>query len=247
MTTDETPLLEVRNADFSYGPLQVLFDVSIEVPRGGTVALLGTNGAGKSTLLRLVSGLARPDTGTVHFDGNDVTKMPAYERVGLGLVQMNGGKSTFPSLSVLENLRIGGYTFISETDRLATYIDEVLDIFPELRPRLDQPAGTLSGGEQQMVALGRAVISQPRLIVIDELSLGLAPIVMETILRMVDSLIGSGMTLLVVEQSLDVARSICDRAYFMEKGEVRFSGRTDDLVDRGDLARSVFFGSGTDA
>jgi branched-chain amino acid transport system ATP-binding protein len=240
----EVPMLEVRGADFSYGPLQVLFDVSIEVPQGGRVALLGTNGAGKSTLLRIVSGLERPDAGSVWLDGVDITALPAPERVKLGLAQVNGGKSTFPSLSVLENLRIGGYTFIRDEQRIAAGIERVLEVFPELAGRLDQPAGTLSGGEQQMVALGRAVVTGPRLLVIDELSLGLAPIVMAMILRLVDAFIEAGTTLLVVEQSLDVALSICDRAYFMEKGEVRFGGPTAELLERTDLVRSVFFGDG---
>ncbi|MEO7428455.1 MAG: ATP-binding cassette domain-containing protein, partial [Acidimicrobiales bacterium] len=158
--------------------------------------------------------------------------------------QVNGGKSTFPSLSVRDNLRIGAYTFIRDEALIADRIEQVLSVFPELADRLDQPAGTLSGGEQQMVALGRAVVTGPRLVVIDELSLGLAPIVMEKILRLIDLWIEQGTTLLVVEQSLDVAMSICDRAYFMEKGEVRFSGPTAELIDRTDLVRSVFFGDG---
>jgi len=238
----EGPLLEVRSANFSYGPLQVLFDVSVEVAESERVALLGTNGAGKSTLLRLASGLARPDRGSVWFDGREITSLSASERVKLGLVQVNGGKSTFPSLTVRESLRIGAYTFIRDEARIRERIDEVVALFPILGDRFDQPAGTLSGGEQQMVALGRALVSGPRLVIIDELSLGLAPIVMEKILELIDLWIERGVTLLIVEQSLDVARSICDRAYFMEKGEVRFSGRTTDLVDRRDLVRSVFFG-----
>lgn len=238
----DTPLLEVSNADFSYGPLQVLFDVGIEVCEGERIALLGTNGAGKSTLLRLVSGLARPSRGEVRFEGKDITHLSAPDRVRLGLVQVNGGKSTFPSLTVRENLRIGAYTFIKDEARISGRLAEVLDVFPALASRLDQPAGTLSGGEQQMIALGRAVVTGPRLVIIDELSLGLAPIVMQTILGLIDRWIAAGTTLLVVEQSLDVALSICDRSYFMEKGEVRFSGPTADLVDRSDLVRSVFFG-----
>ena len=241
------PMLEVDGVDFSYGPLQVLFDVSIEVPAGGRVALLGTNGAGKSTVLRLVSGLSRPDKGSVRFEGRDITRLSARARVELGLVQVNGGKSTFPSLSVLENLRIGAYTFIDDEALIAERVDEVLGLFPELQPRLSQPAGTLSGGEQQMVAIGRVMVTGPRLLVIDELSLGLAPIVMEKILGTVDLLVARGTTLLVVEQSLDVALSICDRAYFMEKGEVRFSGATAELAQRDDLVRSVFFGHGGEA
>lgn len=242
----DIPLLEVRGADFSYGPLQVLFDVSIEVGDNDRVALLGTNGAGKSTLLRLVSGISRPDRGVVWFDGEDITQLSAPERVRRGLVQVNGGRSTFPSLTVRENLAMGGYTFISDSSLIDDRIGEVLEVFPELEPRLGQPAGTLSGGEQQMLALGRAVVTGPRLLVIDELSLGLAPIVMAKILHLIDQFVDQGMTMLIVEQSLDVALSICDRAYFMEKGEVRFSGATEDLLERRDLARSVFFGEADD-
>lgn len=236
------PMLAVRGASFSYGPLQVLFDVDIEVPTGGRVALLGTNGAGKSTLLRLVSGLARPQQGSVWFEGRDITAVGAADRVRLGIVQVNGGRSTFPSLSVQDNLRMGGYSFIRDEALVAARLEEALSIFPGLRGRLDQAAGTLSGGEQQMLALGRALVTGPRLLIVDELSLGLAPIVMQEILQMIDVCIERGMTLLIVEQSLNVALSICDQAYFMEKGEVRFSGPTLELLERGDLVRSVFFG-----
>ena len=237
-------LLALRHVDYSYGPLQVLFDVTLEVPAGGRVALLGTNGAGKSTLLRLASGLARPARGTVELDGADITSVAASDRVRLGLAQVNGGRSTFPSLTVRDNLRIGAYTFLRDQDLVDARVAEALELFPALADRLDQAAGTLSGGEQQMVALGRAVVTRPRVLIIDELSLGLAPIVMETILRAVDRFVAEGTTLLVVEQSLDVALSICEHAYFLEKGEVRFSGPTVDLVERHDLVRSVFFGHG---
>ena len=235
-------LLEVEGVDFSYGRLQVLFGVSITVPDGARVALLGTNGAGKSTLLRVVSGLASPARGTVRFDGRDITAMAAEDRVGLGLVQVSGGRAIFPSLTVRDNLRIGAYRFLSDSSTVDARMGEVLDLFPGLRTRLDQSAGSLSGGEQQMVALGRALVAGPRLLIIDELSLGLAPAVLQQILVMVDELVRRGTTLLVVEQSLNIALSITSHAYFMEKGEVRFSGPTEGLLERGDLVRSVFFG-----
>jgi ABC-type branched-subunit amino acid transport system ATPase component len=235
-------LLDVEGVSFSYGRLQVLFDVSLRVHEGERVALLGTNGAGKSTLLRLVSGLALPSSGTIRFAGTDVTRSSPAERVDLGLVQLSGGKATFPTLSVRENLQIGAYPFLGDHDVVEARMAEVLELFPVLGTRLDQRAGTLSGGEQQMMALGRTIIAGPRLLIIDELSLGLAPIVMGEILATVDRLCQQGMTMLVVEQSLNVAASITDRAYFLEKGAVRFTGHTGDLLERGDLARSVFFG-----
>jgi ABC-type branched-subunit amino acid transport system ATPase component len=240
--TAEAPLLQVDHVSFSYGQLQVIFDVSLEVAAGERVALLGTNGAGKSTLLRLVSGLAAPDGGTIRFEGTDITRASPADRVDAGLVQLAGGRSTFPTLSVRENLEMGAYPFLRDRDRVEERVAEVLTLFPVLEGRLDQRAGTLSGGEQQMMGLARAIIAGPRLLVIDELSLGLAPIVVGEILATIDRLAERGVTMLIVEQSLNVAASITERAYFLEKGSVRFSGRTGDLLERGDLARSVFFG-----
>ncbi|MEX2558119.1 MAG: ABC transporter ATP-binding protein [Actinomycetota bacterium] len=239
--TTET-LLDVRDIDCSYGPLQVLFGVSIQIPRGARIALLGTNGAGKSTLLKVISGLVEPSRGSVTFKGADVTKMPPEKRVALGMVQMAGGKATFPSLTLLENLRIGAYQFLGNKPLVESRLEEVLDLFPQLRPRLGQQAGTLSGGEQQMMALGRALISGPELLMIDELSLGLAPVVMQEIVAMLEEALRRGITLLVVEQSLNVALTLAEDGYFMEKGEIKFSGPCGELVDRGDLVRSVFFG-----
>ena len=241
--TAVAPMLEVENVDFSYGSTQVLFDVSISVERGASVGLLGTNGAGKSTVLRVVSGLEEVDRGSIRFDGTDITQLSPGARVDLGLIQVSGGRSTFPSLTVRENLRLGAYPFLGDEPLVEERLAEVLDTFPALAERLGQAAGTLSGGEQQMLALGRALVAGPRLLVIDELSLGLAPVVMQEILQMVDVLREAGTTLLIVEQSLNVAVSICDHAYFLEKGEVRYSGPTADLLDRGDLVRSVFFGT----
>ncbi|MFN2537231.1 MAG: ABC transporter ATP-binding protein [Mycobacteriales bacterium] len=234
----------MQDVDASYGPLQVLFGASLAVPAGGRVALLGTNGAGKSTLLKVASGLLPPSRGRVCFDGRDITRLAPEDRVRLGLTQIGGGRATFPSLTVLDNLRMGAYQFLHRRTLVDQRLEEVLAVFPSLRTRLGQPGGTLSGGEQQMMALGRALVAGPRLLMVDELSLGLAPVVMQEILRMVDELGRRGTTLLLVEQSLNVSLSVADHAYFMEKGEIRFSGATADLLERGDLVRSVFLGSG---
>jgi ABC-type branched-subunit amino acid transport system ATPase component len=235
--------LEIRDLEFSYGPLQVLFDVGMSVGQGERVALLGTNGAGKSTLLKVVSGLEAPTAGQVLFDGEDITATSPEERVRRGIVQMAGGRATFPSLSVAENLRIGGYPFRRDAARLDDAVERALVLFPELKGRLRQAAGTLSGGEQQMMAMARALIARPTMLLIDELSLGLAPIVIAKILEVVEQLADEGMTMLLVEQSLNVALALAERAYFMEKGEIRFEGRTADLLERDDIARSVFFGA----
>jgi ABC-type branched-subunit amino acid transport system ATPase component len=239
------PLLRLEGVCFSYGPLQVLFDVDLTVPTGGRVGLLGTNGAGKSTLLRVIAGLARPSAGSVCFAGRDVTGLPTEERVGLGMTLLEGGRATFPSLTVAESLRVGAYPYLSDRLRVERSVDDALDLFPALRPRLGQRAGTLSGGEQQMLALAKALLARPRLLMIDELSLGLAPVVLEGIVAALDVLVrDGGVSLVLVEQSLNVALGVTDQAYFMEKGAVRFSGPTSDLLDRGDLVRSVFFGAG---
>jgi ABC-type branched-subunit amino acid transport system ATPase component len=235
-------LLQVRGLDVSYGPVQVLFDVSVSVQRGETLALLGTNGAGKSTLLRAVSGLTLPDRGVVRFEGRSITYTDPTERVRRGIVQVAGGKAVFGSLSVRENLLAGAHTFIWDATRVAERSDEVLELFPALVPLLDQPAGTLSGGEQQMLALAKALLLDPQVLLIDELSLGLAPVAVQEILATIDRLKAQGLTMVIVEQSINVALAVADRAVFMEKGRIRFEGRTAELLERDDLARAVFLG-----
>jgi branched-chain amino acid transport system ATP-binding protein len=236
-------LLTAADVTFSYGPLPVLFGVSVTVAEGERVALLGTNGAGKSTFLRVVAGLERPAAGRVEFDGEDITHWTPGARVARGLVLVAGGKATFPTLTVRENLRIGAYGFRRDRALVDARVEEALVPFPALRDLLDRQAGLLSGGEQQMMAMARALVARPRLLLIDELSLGLAPVVMAGLLQVVDDLAASGTTMLIVEQSLNVAMGISERAYFMEKGEIRFDGATDALAARDDIARSVFFGT----
>jgi ABC-type branched-subunit amino acid transport system ATPase component/predicted MFS family arabinose efflux permease len=233
-------LVEVRRLDFSYGQLQVLFDINVDVKQGEVLALLGTNGAGKSTLLRAVTGLGLPDRGVVRFAGDDVTYMEPSNRVKRGIVQVPGGKAIFPPLSVEENLRMGGFLLDDATYRERR--EEVLELFPVLRERLEQPAGSMSGGERQMLAIAKALLLRPRLLCIDELSLGLAPKVVEDLIGVVATLKERGVTMVLVEQSVNVALSLADRAIFMEKGHIRFEGPAAELLERGDLVRAVFLG-----
>jgi ABC-type branched-subunit amino acid transport system ATPase component/predicted MFS family arabinose efflux permease len=226
-------LLVVRDLDVSYGPVQVLFNVDFDVEEGEVVALLGTNGAGKSTLLRAVSGLSSPANGAVFFDGEDITHLPPHEHVARGIVSMPGGKGTFPSLTVGENLRLAQWDGAGD-------VEEVLETFPELRRYIDTEAGSLSGGEQQMLALGQALLSRPRLLMIDELSLGLSPAVVGRLIDVVRRIHAGGTTIILVEQSVNVALTMAHRAVFMEKGEVRFSGPTAELMERTDILRSVY-------
>lgn len=238
-----TPLVELVDVDFNYGLIQILFDVSLKVHSGEILALLGTNGAGKSTVLRVLCGLAPPRSGKVLFDGRDVTGIPAEEMAGLGLVQVPGGKAVFPDLTVKENLEVGGYLLRRDKQLLEERIAEVLDTFPRLKERISNTASTLSGGEQQQLAIAKAMLLKPKFLCIDELSLGLAPIIVEGLLETVRAIHASGTTLVIVEQSLNVAVSLCDRAVFLEKGSVRFEGKPAELLERGDLARSVFLGA----
>ena len=238
----DVPMLQVRNLDFSYGPLQVLFDVSVDVWPGETLALLGTNGAGKSTLLRAVSGLGIPDRGVIRVDGQSITFADTGTRVRQGVVQVPGGKAVFPSMSVAENLVVGAHTYVWDRDRLRRKFDEVLELFPKLRERLYQPAGTLSGGEQQMLAIAKGLLLDPKILLIDELSIGLAPIVVQDLLVIIEQLKAQGLTIVVVEQSVNIALKIADRAVFMEKGRVRFEGPAHELLERDDLVRAVFLG-----
>jgi ABC-type branched-subunit amino acid transport system ATPase component len=237
----ETPLLQVHNLDFSYGSVQVLFGIDLELRRSETLAVLGTNGAGKSTLLRAISGLEVPDRGAVRLDGETVTYLPAEVRSRKGIVQVRGG-DVFPGLSVQDNLRVALAAHPLERRDASRRIARVFEVFPALEARRHQNAGALSGGEQQMVAFGCALLFEPRLLLIDELSLGLAPRVVQSLLRVVERLQEEGCAMVIVEQSLNIASAISDRVVFIEKGRIRFDGPARDLATRDDLARAVFLG-----
>jgi len=236
-------LLEARDIAFSYGRLQVLFDISLEVRRGEALALLGTNGAGKSTLLRVISGLEKPSSGTVFFDGADITGVPAERLVHRGIGLISGGKAVFGDMTVDENLQVQALTVRKQPGVLRERMDRVFTTFPRLAERRSQLAGKMSGGEQQQLALAKALLLDPTLLCIDELSLGLAPVVVGELIEIVRQLNESGITVVVVEQSLNIAADLCERALFLEKGQVRFEGRTADLLEQDDIARAVFFGA----
>jgi ABC-type branched-subunit amino acid transport system ATPase component/MFS family permease len=242
-----SPLLAVRNLHVSYGQLQVLFDVDLDVAEGEVVALLGTNGAGKSTLLRAVSGVTEADYGAVILDGRDITHAPPNEIAALGVAQVPGGAGVFPSLTVSENLRAAAWMLRRDDAEVQARIDRVLETFPVLEDRLQEPAADLSGGQQQMLALGMALLSQPRLLLVDELSLGLAPLVVGQLASLVREVADGGTAVVLVEQSVNVALTMADRAYFLERGRVRFEGPAQEIVERPDLLRAVFLAPQEDA
>jgi ABC-type branched-subunit amino acid transport system ATPase component/ABC-type branched-subunit amino acid transport system permease subunit/MFS family permease len=233
-----------RDVDVEYAGVQVLFGVDFDVEEGETIALLGTNGAGKSTLLRAIAGIQQASNGAIFLDGQDITHAPPSQNAANGVVVMPGGNATFPTLTVGENLRTAGWLYREDEEYLKERMEQVLAFFPVLRERWDQQAGNLSGGEQQMVGLSQAFLMKPRLLMIDELSLGLAPAVVERLLEILREIHRQGTTVILVEQSLNVALTIAERAVFMEKGQIRFSGSTTELLARPDLIRSVFMGGG---
>lgn len=239
------PLLACRNVDFSYGQLQVLFGIDFTVDDGEMVALLGTNGAGKSTLLKVISGIGLPSSGSVRFQGQDVTYLDAERRVRLGISQIPGGRAVFGSMNVVDNLRAYGYTLGRNRKAVDAAIDRTFEAFPRLLERRTSQASTLSGGEQQMLGLSKALILKPRLLLIDELSLGLAPVIVGQLLDLVREINVRGTAVVLVEQSVNVALSVTRHAYFMEKGQVRFDGPSDELLARGDLLRAVFLEGAT--
>ena len=238
---ESIPVLQLNHIDFSYGNVQVLFDVGFEVQRGEVLALLGTNGSGKSTALRVAAGLT-PDRGVVRLNGRDITYTTAEQRSRLGLHLLPGGRGVFGDMTVADNLTIGGFSYRSDKEDLRRRTDRVLRLFPALAELRLRRAGSLSGGEQQMLALAIALLHDPEILIIDELSLGLAPIIVQELIAVVERLKADGVTMIIVEQSLNVAAAIADRAVFLEKGQVRFEGAIADLIERDDLARAVFLG-----
>ncbi|WP_420437477.1 ATP-binding cassette domain-containing protein [Candidatus Poriferisocius sp.] len=235
-------LLSVRSIDVSYGPVQVLFGVNLEFAQGDLVALLGTNGSGKSTVLRAISGLSVPSGGSVSLEGVDITTMAPHRIAALGIAQVPGGKGVFGSLTVAENIALGGWLHRRDKQQMERETARVFEMFPGLREKQNELAANLSGGQQQMLTLAMALMSKPRILLIDELSLGLAPVVVEQLLEVVQAMNDDGVTIVVVEQSVNLALTIADTAFFMEKGEVRFRGPTSDLLERDDVFRSVFLG-----
>jgi branched-chain amino acid transport system ATP-binding protein len=235
------PLLEVRDLDFAYGDVQVLRGVSLSVNAGEIVTLVGSNGAGKSTTLRNVSRLLRPRSGTIAFDGHDLTRLSSHEVVELGVVQVPEGRRVFPEMTVLENLRMGSYVKSTRADR-AKNLDRGLTLFPRLRERVGQLAGTLSGGEQQMLAIARGLMARPRLLLLDEPSLGLSPLLVQTIFETIRQINAQGISVLLVEQNVYQSLRIAARGYVLETGRIALEGPGKDLLSNAQV-KAAFLGA----
>lgn len=242
MTNSDPVLLEVRDISVHYGKIQALHGVSLQVRDGELVTLLGSNGAGKTTLMRALSGLLPLSAGSVWFDGRDISKVKAYRRVADGLIQAPEGRGIFPGMSIVENLEMGCYgrKFATRTEHRET-LDWVLQTFPRLAERRSQAGGTLSGGEQQMLAIGRALMARPRVLLLDEPSMGLAPKVISQIFRIISEINQQGTTVLLVEQNAQQALSRSDRAYILETGHVTREGLARELLSD-DSIRAAYLG-----
>ena len=233
-------MLEVKNLDVHYGVIQGVRDVSFEVNQGEVVSLIGANGAGKTSILRTISGLVRPSNGTITFEGQEIQKTPAQKIVASGLSQVPEGRHVFPGLSVLENLEMGAFLRKSREEN-AQNLKHVFQRFPRLEERKTQDAATLSGGEQQMLAMGRALMSQPKLLLLDEPSMGLAPIFIQEIFEIIKDIQKQGTTVLLIEQNANMALSIADRGYVLETGKVILSGTGKELL-ASDEVRKAYLG-----
>jgi branched-chain amino acid transport system ATP-binding protein len=231
-----TTLLDIQGLRGGYGRVEVLRGVDLQVGSGEMVALLGSNGAGKSTLNKMVCGLCAASGGTVRFDGRDLSGAHYREVVKAGLIQVPEGRKVFPNLSVLENLELGSFT--RARVRRAANLERVFGIFPRLAERLRQQAGTMSGGEQQMLAIGRGLMAEPVLLILDEPSLGLSPLLVEEMFALIRQLRDGGLAVLLVEQNVGQSLEIADRAYVLENGSVRFSGAPDELLASDELRRA---------
>jgi branched-chain amino acid transport system ATP-binding protein len=230
-------LLELDSIDAFYGRIQALRKMSIRVEKGEVVALIGSNGAGKTTTLRTISGLMHPTSGTVTFDGRDISRVGAAQIVGLGICQSPEGRRLFPRMSVRDNLRMGAYTR-NDSAEIAADMEKVFVLFPRLKERVGQIAGTLSGGEQQMLAMGRALMARPKLLMLDEPSLGLAPILVETIFTIVREINSQGTPVLLVEQNANKALEVAHRGYVLETGSIVKTGSGHDLLASEDVQKA---------
>jgi branched-chain amino acid transport system ATP-binding protein len=239
-----TALLQADGLQLAYGEISACRDVSLHVAQGEIVTLIGANGAGKSTTLRAVAGALLPRAGSIHFRGHDITRLPSYERTKLGISLVPEGRRVFQFLTVRENLELGAFKYRKAGAKVRSLMDKVFDMFPRLRERRSQNAGTLSGGEQQMLALGRAIMSEPHLICLDEPSLGLAPMVVQDIFRTIKAINAAGTSVLLVEQNARYALETASRGYVLQTGSIIASGpcatlRNDDRVRQAYLGRSA--------
>jgi branched-chain amino acid transport system ATP-binding protein len=223
-------LLNVKNLKVSYGGINAVKGIDLHVDQGELVALIGANGAGKSSSLKAIAGALTPSAGEIQFSGHRIEKMPAYDLVQLGLGMVPEGRGVFKRMTILENLQMGAF-LKKDANAVKQKLEEVYSYFPRLKERLSQLAGTLSGGEQQMVAMGRAMMAEPQLLLLDEPSMGLSPIMVETIFDVIRNLSASGMTILLVEQNARLALQVANRAYVMESGLITLSGSGKELLE----------------
>ena len=233
-------LLEIKDIRVYYGMIQALKGISMEVNQGEVVALIGANGAGKTTTLHTITGLLRPKTGSIIFKDKDITKVPAHKIVSMGMAHVPEGRRVFAEMTVLQNLKMGAYTR-TDKDEIADSLAEVYKRFPRLEERQNQVAGTLSGGEQQMLAMGRALMSKPEIILMDEPSMGLSPIFVNEIFDIIKSVSADGTTVLLVEQNAKKALAIADRAYVLETGTISMEGNADELASN-DAIKKAYLG-----
>lgn len=238
----ETPVLSLRDVDVFYGEVQALFGISLDVYEKEIVSIIGSNGAGKSTTMRSIMGLRTPKNGTITFEGKDITKMKAHKVVKEGIVYVPEGRLVFPDLSVQVNLEMGAYTKSYSRKELADHLDEQYGLFPRLKERRNQLAGSLSGGEQQMLAMGRALMSHPKTILMDEPSMGLSPKLVKEIFSIIRKLHEQGITILLVEQNAKMALSIADRAYVLETGRITMEGDAKELLNN-EQVRKAYLGA----
>ncbi|MFD3534332.1 ABC transporter ATP-binding protein [Streptomyces sp. NPDC058664] len=235
-----TTLLEVEDLKVAYGKIEAVKGISFTVKTGQVVSLIGTNGAGKTTTLRTLSGLIKPTSGTITFDGQVLNGIPAHKVVSLGLAHSPEGRHIFPKLTIAENLQLGAF-LRKDKDGIEKDIQKSYDLFPILGERRKQAAGTLSGGEQQMLAMGRALMSRPKLLMLDEPSMGLSPIMMQKIMETIATLKSEGMTILLIEQNAQAALSLADQGYVLEVGKIKLSGTGQDLL-HDDEVRKTYLG-----
>lgn len=230
-------MLEIKDLEVYYGVIQAIKGISFEVNQGEVIALIGANGAGKTTTLQTITGMLQAKKGHIIFEGQDITKVPGHKIVSMGMAHVPEGRRVFSQLSVLENLKLGAYTR-KDKDEIAETLKKVYKSFPRLEERKNQSAGTLSGGEQQMLAMGRALMSKPRIILMDEPSMGLSPIFVEEIFNIIKEISASGTTVLLVEQNAKKALSIADRAYVLETGTIALSGDATELMNNESIKKA---------
>ena len=234
-------MLRVEDINVYYGAIHAIKGISLDVPDGEIVALIGSNGAGKSTTLRTISGLMKPKSGKIIYEGNDIAGVPAHKNVGMGLCQVPEGRHVFANMTVLENLELGAY-LRNDKEGIAKDMQDVFEKFPRLLERKYQIAGTLSGGEQQMLAMGRALMSRPKLLLLDEPSMGLAPLLVKEIFNIIKEINAGGTTILLVEQNANMALSIADKAYVLETGRITLSGTAQELASSEEVRKAYLGG-----